>query len=115
MVNKGIATHRLNDVGWGLFFLWVGIALLADLSWGIGLLGVGVLTLGGQIARACMGSKFEKFWVVVGTLFVVGGVWELFSFRGSLIGILCLVAGVLLLIAASAGEPRAEEGQQNAR
>lgn len=38
--------RKLDAVGWGLFFIWIGIALLTDVGWGIGLIGVGVLILG---------------------------------------------------------------------
>ena len=38
--------RKLDAVGWGLFFIWVGIAFLADLGWGVGLVGVGVLGVG---------------------------------------------------------------------
>jgi len=45
--------HRQIDaIGWGVFFIWVGIAVLADLGWGVGLIGVGLIILGGFAARA---------------------------------------------------------------
>ena len=37
----GIA-KTLESLGWALFFIWVGMALLLDVGWGVGLLGVGV-------------------------------------------------------------------------
>ena len=96
--------RKLEAVSWGLFFVWIGIALLVDLGWGIGLLGVGVIILGTQMARKFMALQFETFWVVVGVLFVLGGVWELFSVRVGLIPILCIVAGVALLVSALVGK-----------
>ncbi len=36
----------LDAVGWALFFIWTGVALLADLGWGVGLIGVGLIILG---------------------------------------------------------------------
>jgi hypothetical protein len=97
-VGGEVTAHKLDAVAWGLFFLWIGIALLANLSWGIGLLGVGVLILGMQTARKYMALPLEIFWVVVGVLFVMGGVWELLSVRVSLIPVVCIVAGIALLI-----------------
>lgn len=39
--------HRtLDAIGWGLFFIWVGIAFLTDVGWGVGCIGVGVIILG---------------------------------------------------------------------
>ena len=43
--------RKLDAAGWGLFFIWTGIAVLADVGWGVGLIGVGVIILGGLAAR----------------------------------------------------------------
>lgn len=107
VADKQVAVQKLNAIGWGLFFIWIGIALLANLSWGVGLLGVGILILGGQMARRYMTLRFEAFWVLVGALFVVGGVWEMLSVRVGLIPILCIGAGVALLVSALIGNRRA--------
>ncbi len=40
----------LDAVGWGLFFIWVGVAFLADLGWGLGFIGVGVIILATSVA-----------------------------------------------------------------
>jgi hypothetical protein len=101
-----VTAHKLDVVGWGLFFIWIGIALLANLGWGMGLVGVGFLVLGGQLARKYMGLRFEAFWAIVGALFVMGGVWEFLSVRVSLIPILCIVAGVALVVSALVGKPK---------
>lgn len=106
MADEGIAEHRLNAIGSGLFFIWIGVALIAHLGWGIGLLGVGILMLGGQAARTLMGLRFVTFWAEVGVLFVLGGVWELVDVRVGLVPILCIVAGVFLIVSALAGQPR---------
>ena len=106
MVARRITVQKLDAIGWGLFFIWIGIALLANLGWGIGLLGVGILIFGGQMARKYLALRFETFWALVGALFVIGGVWELLSVRVSLIPILCIVAGVALLVSALVGRTR---------
>jgi hypothetical protein len=44
--------HRqLDAIGWGLFFIWIGIAVLVNVGWGIGLIGVGLIILGKMLAR----------------------------------------------------------------
>jgi hypothetical protein len=43
--------RKLDALGWGLFFLWMGIAVLADVGWGVGFLGVGLIILGFLGAR----------------------------------------------------------------
>lgn len=89
---------KLPAVGWGLFFIWIGVALLIKVGAGVGLLGVGVITLGVQAARKCFDLQLEVFWVVVGSLFVAGGLWELFEPKLSLVPILLIVAGAALLV-----------------
>ena len=96
--NTLVVAHKLDAAAWGLFFVWVGVALIAHIGWGLGLLGVGVITLGGQLARKYFSLTVERFWVVVGLLFVLGGVWELLGLQFSLVPILLIVSGVALLL-----------------
>jgi hypothetical protein len=43
--------RKLDAVGWGLFFIWMGIAVLANVGWGVGFLGVGLIILGSLGAK----------------------------------------------------------------
>jgi len=97
-VNRRALDKKLESAGWALFFIWIGIALLAHVGWGVGLLGVGIITLGAQAARKYFGLKLEGFWVAVGFLFVVGGFCRLVNVQLGLLPILCIVAGVALLV-----------------
>jgi uncharacterized membrane protein len=92
--------RKVDAAAWGLFFIWIGVALLAGLTWGIGLLGVGIITLGTQLARKSFGLGIEGFWIAVGLIFLAGGVWELLSVRIGLVPIVLIVAGVALLLSA---------------
>ena len=103
--NKGQLAQKLDAAGWGLFFIWVGVALLMGLSWGVGLLGVAVITLGEQAARRYVGLGVQAFWVVVGLLFLVGGIWELYKVDVSLAPILLIIAGAALLVSIFRGGP----------
>jgi len=103
--NRRLA-HKVDVACWGLFFIWVGVALLMDLSWGVGLLGVGVITLGGQAVRKYSGLTLERFWIVCGLLFLVGGLWQLYRVQISLIPILLIVAGGALLLSLALGTRR---------
>ena len=102
-VNARALHRRLEAAGWGLFFIWIGIALFGHVGWGVGLLGVGIITLGAQLARKCFALKWEGFWVAVGFLFVAGGIWKLFNVQLGLLPILCIVAGVALLVSTLIG------------
>lgn len=103
--NSGLA-KKLDVAGWGLFFIWVGTALLVDLSWGIGLVGVAVITLGAQAVRKYFGLAVEGFWLVCGLVFLVGGLWEMYQVEVSLVPILLIVAGGALLVSLAFGTHR---------
>ena len=95
---------KLEAVGWGLFFIWIGIAFLAELGFPVGLFGVGVITLGSQAARKYFNFKLEGFWIVVGLLFIVGGIGELFNIEIDLLPILLIAAGLVILISVFRGK-----------
>ena len=93
-----LLARKLTGVGWGLFFIWIGIVFLADAPLGIGLLGVGIITLGMQVARKVFNLAFEGGWLIVGGLFVLGGLIQLFNIQVRLVPVLLIVAGVVVLI-----------------
>ncbi len=99
--------RALEAIGWGLFLIWIGIALLSDFGWGVSLLGVGIITLGGQMARKYFNLRVELFWITVGVLFLLGGVWELFEIRLGLTPVLIIVAGILFLLSPLLGRKKA--------
>lgn len=92
--------HKLDVLAWSFFFIWIGLALLSNVGWGIGLLGVGIIILGKQVTRKYMALAFETFDIVCGVLFVLGGIWELLSIRVSLVPVVCIAAGLALLLSA---------------
>lgn len=99
-VDKRSANEKRLDAGsWGAFFVWTGVAFLAPLSWGVWLLGVGVIVLGTQLYRRLIKLRMEGFWLVIGSLFVLGGIWEMAGIERHLaiIPILCILAGAGLL------------------
>ena len=49
--------RKLDAVGWGLFFIWIGVAVLTDVGWGVGLIGVGFIILGALVARECLSDS----------------------------------------------------------
>jgi len=82
---------KLDTVGWSLFFIWVGIAWIADFGTGIGLLGVAAITLTMQLVRKLQGLRVEVFWVVVGTAFGIGGLWEIFDVQTPLAPLVLII------------------------
>lgn len=100
-------SHRqLSAVAWGLLFVWVGIAALFNVGWGYGLIGVGVIILASQVAHMVLGEfRIDVFSTVVGLIFLLGGIWALFSIQVGLVPILCIVAGVALMLSALTSRP----------
>jgi len=107
--NVHVQSKRLDTIGWALFFIWVGLAVILDLPWGIGLIGVGVITLAMQFIRKSLGLAFERFWILVGLCFLLGGIWDLFTIELPIGPIVFIFVGVLLLVSALRG--RKEKGE----
>jgi hypothetical protein len=67
---------RIDASGWGLFFLWVGVALVASVGWGIAILGTGVISLGVQFARRVSGLPVDRWSVGFGACLSVAGLTQ---------------------------------------
>ena len=88
---------RLSSAGWALFFIWIGIAVLVHLSWAWSLIGVGAIILGEQAARWRLDMKVRPRSVVLGAIFLVGGLWQLFYFSFPLAPLLLIAVGATIL------------------
>lgn len=97
-------SQKLDQAGWALFLIWVGVAILAGVGWGWGLLGVGLITVGEQAVRWYVNLKLEVFWIVCGLMFLVGGFWELFNVPYPLVPILLVLGGLAVLWGAVTGK-----------
>jgi hypothetical protein len=97
---------KLEAIGWGLFFIWIGITLIAGLGWGIGLLGIGIIILSMQVVRYNLGFSWEGFSIAVGLLFALGGIWDLLGIHFSLVPIIAIIAGVLFIVSALYPSPK---------
>lgn len=73
----GTVAAAVDGIGWGLFFIWVGICFLADLGWGWFFLGTGLLMLAGQAARRHYELKVDRFALLLGSCFAVAAVAHL--------------------------------------
>lgn len=93
-------TRQLDSVGWALFFIWIGVALLANVGWGWGLLGVAVIILGGEGIRRLKSLPVQGFWVAVGLMCLVIALWELLAISWPVVPVLIIGFGVVLLLRA---------------
>ncbi len=100
---KSDRAQQLDAVAWAVFFIWVGIAMLAAIPWGWTLLGIGVLTLAPQLVRWQMELSVEGFWVACGVVFLASGVWLLLDLAWPLAPILIILFGAALLAKAVVG------------
>ncbi len=94
---KGALSHKLDAIGWGLFFIWMGIAFLLDVGWGWGMLGIAVIILGEALVRKKLDLNVGGFWVVVGLLFLAGGIWELLEVQYPIAPFAIIAIGVAVL------------------
>ncbi|MDO9166824.1 MAG: hypothetical protein Q7U13_12025 [Rhodoferax sp.] len=106
-------TKMLDTVGWGLFFIWVGIAFLANAGWGVGLLGTGIILLGAQGARAYFDLSVNRFGLLLGIFFSATGILRLLDIQldktpipGWALPILLIVLGVAILASLWLHRPR---------
>lgn len=94
--------HRLDVLGWGVFFLMTGVLLLIPgLPEGSWLIGLGILLLGLAGVRVALGLAFEWFGVILGSSALLAGFGAMagldipvFAFFLVACG-LALIAGVL--------------------
>ena len=97
MAGAAAPSRRVDTVSWGLFFIWIGFALLMDIGWGWWLLGISAIILGAQVALYVSGDKVDRFWVACGLLFLAGGFWELFGLTWPLAPVLLVLLGVIMV------------------
>jgi hypothetical protein len=96
------AIATIDAMGWGVFFIWMGGALVANVGWGIALLGAGAISLGVQLTRRLSALPVDRGSVGVGACLFVAGLllWlDLFSGKSALSA--WLVPAVLIIIGAS--------------
>ena len=90
---------KLEAIGWGAFFVWIGFVFLVGIDAGWALAVIGLITLTMQVARVAAGLRYEGFWIVVGSCFLLGGIWQLVQVQLPLFPILLILAGVALILA----------------
>lgn len=90
--------HRqIDSAAWAVFFIWLGVVMLAGLPWGWFLVGVGVLILGAQMVRTQRSLKVDRFGVVIGVIILAAGLWDLLALPLPLMPMILIVLGGYLL------------------
>lgn len=108
---------RIDAFGWGLFFIWAGIAFLADVGWRLGILGVGVIALGAQAARRYLGLTVDLFGLGMGLAMVAWGAWGFVQPRVGVLEVsgafwpaLFIAVGLVLVVRALRRPPHPGKG-----
>jgi hypothetical protein len=95
---RSALAKRLDAIGWGAFFIWIGVVLLVKaIPEGVGSVGVGIIVLGGALARLILGISVSMFWVIIGAVFLLAGIGELFAVDLPLLPVALIICGLLLL------------------
>ncbi len=95
--NRDDSLRQIDSGAWAVFFIWVGIVMLAGLAWDWFLVGVGILILGVQVVRRQRNLEIETFGVVMGLIILAAGVWDLLSMPLPLMPIILIALGAYLL------------------
>ena len=99
LADRGVE-GKIEAAGWGLFFVWLGVATITKVGWDTGFIGVGIIILLGQVARWYLSVRTQRFSILLGCLFVLGGVWGLLPVQFALAPILCVAVGLVILVSA---------------
>lgn len=89
--------RSIDSVGWALFFMWIGIALLASFSWTVSLVGTAVIILAVQTILAFRGERLDVFMAAVGVVLLIGAVADVYGSPWSLFPVLLIVIGIAML------------------
>jgi hypothetical protein len=103
--------RSIDSIGWALFFMWVGIAMLANFSWTVSLIGTAVIVLGVQGALFFRRERLDIFMLAIGVVLLFGTITDMYGLPLSLIPALLIVIGIMMF----ADALRAHPGRQTDR
>lgn len=94
--NKTFA-RSIDAAGWALFFMWVGIVLLAGFSWTASLIGTAAIILAVQAVLLFRGDRLDVFMAAVGLVLLIGAFTDVYNSVWSLFPALLIVIGFAML------------------
>ena len=96
--------RTVESLGWGLFLVWTGVAVIADLGWATGLIGVAAIIFGCQAVLYRRGEPIDGLLVGSGVLFLLAATWELLAITWSLVAVLLILGGTTIIARAFAAK-----------
>ena len=95
---KKSLAHTIDSIGWAVFFIWTGTALLAGLTMTWLLIGAAVIILGVQAMLHLKGERVDLFVAAVGLVLLVGAIADGYGSPWYLIPVLLIVIGLAMLV-----------------
>lgn len=89
--------RSVDSVGWALFFIWVGVALLAGFSWTVSLIGTAAIILAVQAILFLRGERLDIFMAAVGGVLLIGAFADIYGSPLSLFPALLIVIGIAMI------------------
>jgi membrane-bound ClpP family serine protease len=89
--------RSIDAAGWALFFMWVGIALLAGFGWTVSLIGTAAIILFVQAVLFFRGERLDVFMAAVGVVLLIGAIADVYGSIWSLFPALLIVVGIAML------------------
>jgi len=96
--------QKITTMGWGCFFIWLGIFLWVHFQTGYFLLGLGALIMGMQLTRRRFDVPVQHFWVAASIVAIIGGAWDLIETELPLVPVLLILAGSGMVLVAIWGK-----------
>jgi hypothetical protein len=91
--------ERLENIGWGLFLIIVGITFLGpevEAPLGVWLIGAGLIMLGLNVVRYLGGMNTSSFTIGLGSVALVAGVASALSVK--IVGVLLILIGASIIV-----------------
>jgi hypothetical protein len=89
---------KLDAIGWGAFFVWMGLTMLIKFPAGVTAVGIGIIILAESVVRLVLGVSVNAFWILMGAIFLAAGIAELSAVNFPLLPVAFLIVGVLLIV-----------------
>lgn len=89
--------RSIDAAGWALFFMWVGIALLAGFGWTVSLIGTAAIILFVQAVLFFRGERLDVFMAALGVVLLIGAIADVYGSIWTLFPALLIVVGIAML------------------
>ncbi len=100
-MRKNHVEKRLEDVGWALFLIMIGVLWLLPVGRvpeDVWLIGAGIIMLGINCVRYFKGIKMSGFTLILGALALIAGLSGVFALKLPFFAVLFILVGASILL-----------------